>query len=328
MKNDRVLSYIVFDGDWGRVVDLSAEERRVLSKNYYGTEDVLPFYLEYLEGSLRSLAATCWSRCPQVRVWLIPIEGKLRPETLRARLTAAAPGLALDIVSVDSSFALPFIGHVLLLPENCRAPNNLHEAAMFLALRDSPERFVFFADPDLTFIALGAFDRFVDRLAANPGKLAAGFIEPAWCDPNGFAFRERLHTVACAFDAEAMRREFPIQLFTEPTPPHVRNVLLKDDLAALEYYRQGGKCDSLSLFTDWARALGQPDRILNMNGMMDCYAERSYLTLVCEDMVHCKYLSPFAAKPLEEAIAAAGVPSTPLLEFVRAKARQSSGCTQ
>ena len=322
--NDRVLTYVLFDGDWERVV---GNRQNRVSHQLHEEEDVLPIYLEYLEGSVRSLAATCGENRPRIRIWLIQIEGRLRPRELRARLTAAAPGFDLDIAIADPSFVRRFLDQAYAAPKGHRTPNTLHEATFFLALRDSPERFVFFADTDLTFIAPDAFNRFVDSLAAAPGKLAAGFIEPAvrpWLGPHEPPGRERLHTVACAFDAEAMRREFPILLFTEPTSLQIRSLALRDP-AAVAHYCQNGRIDSLSLFTDWARTPGLPDRILSMNDRMAHYAERGKLTIVCEDMVHCKYLWAGASDLLEEALAAAGTPRTPLLEHILSKARQTKG---
>jgi hypothetical protein len=309
------VTYILLNGSWDRVMSNRIDQ---IGRPVTPGADALPMYLEYLGRSLSSLAATSGDAPVHARIWLIEIDQDgLSPDGLRSELEQRAPGVGANVTFVGHGWARPFVEEALNISADVyRSPNRLHEAMIFLAIRESPDRHLLFADPDVTFIAPGATQRFVDHLAREPGKLAAGFMERVPQRPwrgQMIPARERLHTVAVAFDAEAMRREFPLDPFIRPTTLEERLDTLRD-AAAVDYYRKYRVLDSLSLFTDWARASWQLDRIVPLNERMAHFAEDSMLTIVCEDLVHAKYLQEGVAPSLRSAIATARLPTSPPLE--------------
>lgn len=306
----RSLNYLVFSADWDAQV--GNERDQLLRPRRAGDADRREAYFAYLCHSLGSFLRQRRRDDWSVRVWWVEIDQPGAPiEPLAERLSRELSALPVELARVPHRVARSFVEEARAMPASVyRSPNRLHEAAMLYALQRSSERYVVFADPDVTFVSPGGPEALVGYLAERPHKWAAAFVEPAKPKPwNGEVLltRERMHSVFVVFDGQALRGRFPFDVFTRPTS-FTEQLGVLCDAEASAYFARYRVLDTLSLVTEWLRSSCQVDRLLPLNTIAPRFHEGQLLTLVCEQLVHSKWAEPTSREALEEALAAAGLP--------------------
>jgi hypothetical protein len=304
--------YILFNADWDDAVGNVLDQRRQPRERVQPGSGCAR-YLEYLARSLASFVRHHPGSRTDVRVALVEVApAGLSARALRAVVAERVPGIELGTTLIPHREVLPFLAEGRAMPETVyRSPNRLHEAVLLRLLRDAPERYVAFVDPDVTFVADAAVDRGFEALVDAPHAWVAGFLERPvrrWSPSGWYEGRERLHSVAVHFDARAMRQHFPLDRFVGPSSLEERLAALRSP-AALEHFRTYRSLDTLSLVTEYLRANWLVDRIVDLGAKCDHYAEGPTLTIASDLLVHCKWLEPHADTALRQTLAMAGMPA-------------------
>jgi hypothetical protein len=310
--------YFVFNDGWDFVVG----NRRNPAGRYLSAPDraqALPRYLNYLAHSLTSLRREHGDDVVvSVRLVEIAEEG-ISSDELAHLLAARVPGAPVPIEVVPWAWTRPFVEEASQTPpELYRSPNRMHEALILDILRTADRRYLAIVDPDVTFLTRGALWQIGAALVADPGKAVAAFIERGHDKPwqgGVVRTRDRIHSVVILADTAALR-DFPFEPFVRVSSLDERLVAVSDP-SVREHFATSRVLDTMALLTEWLRASGT-DRLLDLRTVVAGYHEGQMLTIVCELLLHAKFLDLVAVQAIRETLA--GVPwldRSPRLRSIR-----------
>lgn len=308
VDSHRVLHYVMFNEGW----DLVAGNRINQMTNPMRAdepEQAVEKYLLYLVHSLDSFARHHAAAPIPVDIRLVEVsQDGLDVDTLRYSIGSRFPEIDLTVTPLPYADIADFVDEAVRIPVHLyRSPNRLHEAVCFRILAESTSDLIAIVDPDVTFLKDGALDDLWNALLAHDDRWAAAFIEAGKRTPHGGAWiesRERMHSVAVFFKVAEMRRHVAFQAFLHPTSLEERLSGVQDP-SARNHYRN--RLDTFNILTDLLRSSYSCDRLLNLNACTGRFREGQMLTLICDQLVHSKYMDRTARFALEEALQLAGI---------------------
>jgi hypothetical protein len=299
-----IVVYPIFNDGW----DLVIGNRKNQAGSPLAAVDraqALPRYLNYLAHSITSLRREHDDVAVKVRLIEIAEDG-ISADELAHLLAARVPGPPVTIEVLPLERTRPFLDEAREVPlELYRSPNRLHEFIILDTLRSAERRYAAIVDADVTFLARDALWKIGAALVGSPGKWVAAFVERSHDKPwqgKVLRTRERMHSILIFADAEALRG-FPFDPFFRAAPLEERLAPVAD-AAVREYYRTCRVMDTLAPFTEWLRGGGE-DHLLDLSNVVAGYRDGQMLTIVCDLLLHAKFLDPAALRAIRETLESA-----------------------
>ena len=296
------ISYIIFNSHWDTYIGNTINQSREPLDEALDTDK----YFTYLENSLLTLKRHHDLELYRITIWLVELQpDEISGHQLMERLTSRIPGITFDVHTIG----YPHIQHLIqeareVALDDYRSPNELHELLLFFILEQTPEPYLLVVDCDVLFIKDAALDYLLGLLKAEADKVAGAFLEQPGYRPfleAGTLSRERMHSVMLVFDVVRVRELFDLRSLIS-TRDFMQQVALINNQQARQYYRRYMVKDTLSFFTEYLKDSSHGDLLLNLNTALDGFHEGGKLTILCDYLVHAKYLESDGRRYLRAAL--------------------------